>query len=270
MNLGNQISKYSWRIRDLENPQTGTQFANSVLMYKIYFHNSLIPRGAYFLLPLESKLEATSGWNFTKCISEVKVNQLKVKNMHVKMGISTFKQNSLFKAGFMPKSLAVFQHWRVSCWHFYSHSSCVMSVKCSWSGFFFNSATLGVAFCYRSISWMLMTSKTEMYKWESGEKQLALSVWFLYNISFTTTWIEKPLIRECCNHKGSCTLFIPYLSTAAGISSSIFVRISVRQLTVSSLSKGIASTLNFHESIGSDGTQTRNLSHQNRVLNWLS
>ena len=35
MNLGNQNRKYSWRIRDLENPQTGTQFANSVLMYKI-------------------------------------------------------------------------------------------------------------------------------------------------------------------------------------------------------------------------------------------
>ena len=36
MNLGNQNSKYSWRIRDLENLQTGTQFANSVLMYKIF------------------------------------------------------------------------------------------------------------------------------------------------------------------------------------------------------------------------------------------
>ena len=35
MNLGNQNSKYSWRIRDLENPQTGTHFANSVLMYKM-------------------------------------------------------------------------------------------------------------------------------------------------------------------------------------------------------------------------------------------
>ena len=57
----------------------------------MYFHNSLIPRGTYFLLPLESKQEATTVWNFTKCISEVKVNQLKVKNMHVKMGISTFK-----------------------------------------------------------------------------------------------------------------------------------------------------------------------------------
>ena len=44
----------------------------------MYFHNSLIPRGAYFLLPL-------------KCISEVKVNQLKVKNMHIRMGISTFE-----------------------------------------------------------------------------------------------------------------------------------------------------------------------------------
>ena len=30
------------------------------------------------------KQEATSGWNFTKCISEVKVNQLKVKKMHVR------------------------------------------------------------------------------------------------------------------------------------------------------------------------------------------
>ena len=55
----------------------------------MYFHKSLIPRGAYFLLPLESKQEATSGWNFTKCISEVMVNQLKVKNMHVRMGISS-------------------------------------------------------------------------------------------------------------------------------------------------------------------------------------
>ena len=35
MNLGNQNSKYSWRIRDLENPRTGTQFTNSVLMYKM-------------------------------------------------------------------------------------------------------------------------------------------------------------------------------------------------------------------------------------------
>ena len=35
MNLGNQNSKYSWRIRDLKNPETGTQFANSVLMYKM-------------------------------------------------------------------------------------------------------------------------------------------------------------------------------------------------------------------------------------------
>ena len=62
----------------------------------MYFHNSLIPRGAYFLLPLESKQETTSGWNFTKCISEVKVNQLKVKNMHVSMGISTFKESWRF------------------------------------------------------------------------------------------------------------------------------------------------------------------------------
>ena len=37
-----------------------------------------------------------------------------------------------------------------------------------------------------------------------------------------------------------------------------FVWVSTRQLAVSSLSKGISSTLNFHESIGTDGTQTRN------------
>ena len=42
MNLGNQNSKYSWRIRDLENPQTGTQFANSVLMYKIIIHSKYV------------------------------------------------------------------------------------------------------------------------------------------------------------------------------------------------------------------------------------
>ena len=42
MNLGNQNSKYSWRIRDLENPQTGTQFANSVLMYKIIIYIIII------------------------------------------------------------------------------------------------------------------------------------------------------------------------------------------------------------------------------------
>ena len=58
----------------------------------MYFHDSLIPRGAYFLLPLESKQEATSGSNFTKCFSDVTVNQLKVKHMHVRMGIFTFKQ----------------------------------------------------------------------------------------------------------------------------------------------------------------------------------
>ena len=56
----------------------------------MYFHNSLIPRGAYFVLPLEGKQEATSGWNFTKCISEVKVNQLIVKICMLKYAY-TFK-----------------------------------------------------------------------------------------------------------------------------------------------------------------------------------
>ena len=51
------------------------------------------------------------------------------------------------------------------------------------------------------------------------------------------------------------------LTIAAGISSLSFVRVSTRQLAVSSLSKGISSTLNFHKSNGTDRTRTRNLSH---------
>ena len=51
MNLGNQNSKYSWRICDLENPQTGTQFANSILMYKIELSLGLF----YSLIILLSK-----------------------------------------------------------------------------------------------------------------------------------------------------------------------------------------------------------------------
>ena len=92
----------------------------------------------------------------------------------------------------------------------------------------------------------------------------------LYRCSLTTVAQdkpnhEKPLIRDCFNHKGSCTLFRPYLTIAAGISSSSFVRVSTRQLAVNSLSKRISSTLNFHESIGNDGTRTRNLSHPKRA-----
>ena len=50
----------------------------------------------YLLLPLKSKQEATSGWNFTKCILEVNVNQLKVKNMHVNMEQECMEQVSKF------------------------------------------------------------------------------------------------------------------------------------------------------------------------------
>ena len=97
----------------------------------------------------------------------------------------------------------------------------------------------------------------------------------LYRCSLTTVaqdkpYHEKPFIRDCFNHKGSCTLFRPYLTIAAGISSSSFVRVSTRQLAVSSLSKGISSTLNFHERIGTDGTRTRNLSHPKRAPYRLS
>ena len=60
------------------------------------------------------------------------------------------------------------------------------------------------------------------------------------------------------------------LSIAAGISSSSFVRVSTRQLAVTSLSKGISSTLNFHESNSTNGTRTRNLSHPKRAPYRLS
>ena len=93
----------------------------------------------------------------------------------------------------------------------------------------------------------------------------------LYRCSLTTvaqdiSYNEKPLIRDCFNHKGSCTLFRPYLTIAAGISSLPFIWVSTRQLAVSFLSRGISSTLNFHKSIGTDGTWTRNLSHPNIML----
>ena len=76
------------------------------------------------------------------------------------------------------------------------------------------------------------------------------------------------LIRDCWNHKGCCTLFRQKSTIAAGISSSSFVQVSTRQLAVSSLSKGISSTLSFYESIGTDRTQTRNLSE--RCVGWAN
>ena len=97
----------------------------------------------------------------------------------------------------------------------------------------------------------------------------------LYRCSLTTVaqdkpYHEKPLIRDCYNHKGSCTLIRPYLIIAVGIRSSSFVRVSTRQLAVSSLSKGISSTLNFHDSIDTDGTRTRNLLPTKRASYRLS
>ena len=98
----------------------------------------------------------------------------------------------------------------------------------------------------------------------------------LYKCSLTTMaqdklYHEKPLIRIYCNQRGaSCTLFRPYSTIPAWISSSSFVRVSMRQLVASSLSKGISSTLNFHESIGTDRTRTRNLWHPKQAPFWLS
>ena len=97
----------------------------------------------------------------------------------------------------------------------------------------------------------------------------------LYKYSLTSVaqdkpYHKKPLIRDCCNHKGSCTLFRPYLTITAWISSSSFVQVSMTKLAMSSLSKGISSTLIFHESIGTDGIGTRNFSYPKRALSQLS
>ena len=79
--------------------------------------------------------------------------------------------------------------------------------------------------------------------------QHTLNTCSLTTLAHDKSYHEKPLIRDCCNHEGSCTLFRSYLTVAAGISSSSFVWVSRRQLAVSFLSKGISSTLNFHKSM---------------------
>ena len=84
----------------------------------------------------------------------------------------------------------------------------------------------------------------------------------------TIPW--ETINRGLLQPQGKLYLFRPYLIIAARISSSSFVRVSTRQLAVSSLSKGISSTLNFHESIGTDGTRTCNLSHPKRAPYRLS
>ena len=98
----------------------------------------------------------------------------------------------------------------------------------------------------------------------------------LYKCSLATVaqdkpYHEKPTGTAATTRGAVPCLFRPYLTTATGISSSSFVQVSTRQLAVSFLSKGISSTLNFHESIiGTDGTQTRNFSHPKQTLYRLS
>ena len=86
----------------------------------------------------------------------------------------------------------------------------------------------------------------------------------LYRCSLATIYMAQDIPfheiqfnRNCCNCKGRCALVSPYSTIAAGIRSSNFVRVSTRQLAVSSLSKLILCTLIFYESIGPD--RTRNL-----------
>ena len=85
MNLGNQNTKYSWRIGDLESPQTGTQFANSVLMYKIPKHlleGLDAKRGPLKFLTLVNEKQNKTKQNKTKQnkTKQNKTKQNKTKN----------------------------------------------------------------------------------------------------------------------------------------------------------------------------------------------
>ena len=71
--------------------------------------------------------------------------------------------------------------------------------------------------------------------------------------------------QELLQLKWNCSLLSPHLAIADGISSSNFMRVSTGQLAVSSLPEGVSSTLNFHKSIGTDGTRTFNLLHRKRA-----
>ena len=83
-------------------------------------------------------------------------------------------------------------------------------------------------------------------------------------------WAAHPHLKKVSAPPRGCTLVSPHLTIAARISSVSFVQVYTRQLAVSSLSKGISSTLNFHKRISIDGTQTLNLLHQKQALYRLS
>ena len=78
----------------------------------------------------------------------------------------------------------------------------------------------------------------------------------------TNHTMRNHLIRDCSNHKGS---WYPIQTIINHCSSSSFLRVSTRHLAISSVSKRIPSTLNFHKSIGTDRTRTRNLTHPKRA-----
>ena len=91
-----------------------------------------------------------------------------------------------------------------------------------------------------------------------------------YRCSLTTVAQDKPYHKK--PFSGTATTIIRkvvpysdhihYSTIIASISFSSFLRVSTRQFAVSSLSKGISSILNFHESIRTDGTRSCKLTHQ--------
>ena len=112
---------------------------------------------------------------------------------------------------------------------------------------------------------------SKVYRYRHEPSLSTLHTCSLTTLAHDKPYHKKPLIRDCCNHKRSCTVFRPYQTIAAGISSSSFVRVSTRQLAASSLSKGISSTPNFQESNGTGGTRTSNLSHPSeRGIDWAN
>ena len=96
----------------------------------------------------------------------------------------------------------------------------------------------------------------------------------LYRCSMTTVTQDKPyhqkqLIRGCYNDKGSCNLFRPYSTIVVGISSSSFVQISTRQLSVNSLSREFQALSIFTRALVLTGLElTTSHKQRERHIKW--
>ena len=84
--------------------------------------------------------------------------------------------------------------------------------------------------------------------------------------------IQKPLIKACCNnHKESCTLFRPYLTIAAAINTSSFVRVSTRQLSSEFLVQWNFRHTQIYASIDMTGLElATSLTQSERRIEWTN